>query len=113
LTEIGVVPNLVAISHWTEKMMAHVTSPDTPRRPRADVIARRMGRTGVLVDLKTSRIFELNNTAARVWELLRSSHTPSQIVSRLAREFSVDEMALGRELSRLLGQLDREGLLEP
>jgi hypothetical protein len=48
-----------------------------------------------------------------VWELLRSSQTPSQIVSRLAREFSVDEMALGRELSRLLGQLEREGLLEP
>ncbi len=94
-------------------MMAHVTSPDTPRRPRADVVARRMGRTGVLVDLRTSRIFELNNTAARVWELLGASLTPSQIVCNLAREFSVDELALGRELSRLLGQLDREGLLEP
>ena len=56
--------------------MAHVTSPDTPRRPRADVVARRMGRTGVLVDLRSSRIFELNNTAARVWELLGSSQTP-------------------------------------
>jgi hypothetical protein len=72
-----------------------------------------MGRTGVLVDLRTSRIFELNNTAARVWELLGASLTPSQIVRNLAREFSVDELALGRELSRLLGQLDREGLLEP
>jgi len=93
--------------------MAHVLSPDTPRRPRADVVARRLGRTGVLVDLRTSRIFELNNTAARVWELLGASQTPKQIVCNLAREFSVDEMALGRELSRLLGQLDREGLLEP
>jgi hypothetical protein len=72
-----------------------------------------MGRTGVLVDLRTSRIFELNNTAARVWELLGASLTPSQIVSNLSREFSVDESALGRELSGLLGQLDHEGLLEP
>ncbi len=93
--------------------MAHVTSPDTPRRPRADVVARRMGRTGVLVDLRTSRIFEMNNTAARVWELLSRSLTPTQIVSSLAREFAVDESALGRELARLLGQLDHEGLLEP
>ncbi len=93
--------------------MAHVTSPDTPRRPRADVVARRMGRTGVLVDLRTSRIFELNNTAARVWELLAAAKSSSEIVGNLAREFSVDESALGRELSRLMGQLDREGLLEP
>jgi hypothetical protein len=77
--------------------MAHVTSPDTPRRPRADVVARRMGRTGVLVDLRTSRIFELNNTAARVWELLGASLTPNQIVTSLSREYSVDESALGRE----------------
>ena len=93
--------------------MAHVTSPDTPRRPRADVVARRMGRTGVLVDLRTSRIFELNNTAARVWELLGASLTPEEIVSSLSREYAVDSGALGRELSRLLDQLEREGLLEP
>ena len=93
--------------------MAPVISPDTPRRPRADVVARRLGHTGVLVDLRTARIFEVNNTAARVWELLGTSQTPSEIVSNLAREYAVDEGALRRELSRLLVQLEDEGLLEP
>jgi len=93
--------------------MAQTSSPNAPRRPRADVVARRLGKTGVLVDVRTSRVFELNNTAARVWELLGASLTPNEIVGRLVREFAVDEAAVGRELSRLLGQLDHEGLLEP
>jgi len=93
--------------------MAHTSSPNAPRRPRADVVARRMGRTGVLVDVRTSRVFEVNNTAARVWELLGASLTPDEIVRRLVREFDVEEAAVWRELSLLLGQLDHEGLLEP
>ena len=39
------------------------------------------------MDLRTSRVFELNKTAARVWELLGASLTPEQIVSSLSREY--------------------------
>ena len=35
-----------------------------------EVISKRLGETSVLVDVRTTRIFELNRTGTRVWELL-------------------------------------------
>ena len=39
-------------------------------RPNPEVIAKRLDQTTVLVDISTSRIFELNETGTRIWELL-------------------------------------------
>ena len=38
--------------------------------PNPDVVSRRLGDDTVLVHLKTNRIFALNPTGARFWELL-------------------------------------------
>ena len=38
--------------------------------PNPEVIAKRLDQTTVLVDISTGRIFELNETGTRVWELL-------------------------------------------
>ena len=84
-------------------------SADTVLRPAADVIARRLGDSAVLIRLNTSRIYELNATGARIWELLAEGATREQVVDALGREF--DEEGIGAAVDELIGVLRAEGLV--
>src|SRR5215510_5014894 len=56
---------------------------DRDPRPNPDVIAKRLDDAAVLVHLGTNRIFELNGTGMRVWELLGQGLGVDGIVRRL------------------------------
>jgi len=88
-------------------------SPDSTLRPSSDVVARRLDRAGVLVHLPTNRIFELNETGMRIWELLGASEPVAGIVATLVREFDVDPERATREVSDLLRRFRDEGFAEP
>ena len=47
---------------------------DSPRQGR-DAVSNRLGDGGVVVNLRTNRIFELNATGMRAWELIGDGHT--------------------------------------
>jgi hypothetical protein len=81
-------------------------------RRRPDVVARRVGETAVLVHLGSNRIYELNDTGARVWELTADGATIEGLVDRLEREFEVDRGQLASEVARIVDDLVREGLFE-
>jgi len=85
------------------------SSAETALRPAADVIARRLGDSAVLIRLNTNRIYELNATGARVWELLSEGATRDQVVDALGREF--DEEGIGAAVDELIGVLRAEGLV--
>lgn len=93
------------------KTVIPAASHDSTFRPSPDVVARRLDRAGVLVHLPTSRIFELNETGIRVWELLAKGSTIAEIADRLVREFDVDSGRAEREVSELVGQLRDEGFV--
>jgi hypothetical protein len=78
---------------------------------KPDVVFRRLEGGGVLVDLSTNQIFELNDTGARVWELLNESPSPREAAEQLAREFDVDVDVAMRQLRDLIDTLVGEGLL--
>jgi hypothetical protein len=80
-------------------------------RPNSDVIAKRLDQTSVLVHIPTNRIFELNETGSRVWEMIGESLGTDQIVQRLADEFDVEEAQAANEVNELLTRLGNEGLL--
>jgi hypothetical protein len=80
-------------------------------RPNPDVIAKRLDQTSVLVHIPTNRIFELNETGSRVWEMIGESLNADQIVRRLADEFEVEEAQAADEVTELLTRLRDEGLL--
>jgi hypothetical protein len=67
-------------------------------RPNPDVVAQRMGDQIVLVHLATNRIYDLNVTAARLWELLTSGHSLGEAQAQLLQEFEVEPEALAREI---------------
>jgi hypothetical protein len=75
------------------------------------VVSRRLDDQTVLVKLRTNRIFELNRTGARLWELLEEAPSESQIVTGLLAEFDVSQEQLEREVRALLDSLLEEGLI--
>lgn len=82
--------------------------------PSPHVSAQRLDdETMVLVHLQTDRIYELNRTGARLWELLENGHDSVQVRSVLLREFVVDEPVLDAEVARLLDELAAENLVIP
>jgi PqqD family protein of HPr-rel-A system len=76
-----------------------------------DVEFRRLGERMVLVHLASNQVFELNNTGARVWELLQAGADTEEILERLSEEFEVDPKQLRRDVIDLLEELKTAGLI--
>jgi len=81
-------------------------------RPSPHVVARGVGETTVLVHLQTNRIYELNTTGSRIWQLIESGASDSELVQRLSADFAVSAEEAERDFKALLTDFEREGLLE-
>jgi hypothetical protein len=79
--------------------------------PHPDVVWRRVDDETVVVNLKTNRIYSLNHTGARLWELISTGHDREAAEAALLTEFDVDEGELRREIAAALEELAREGLI--
>ncbi len=90
------------MSNWSETRKLSISP---------DAVSRRLADDVVVVNLKSNRIFSLNPTGARYWELLESGAEPDQIKSKLAEEFDVESSQLSREIEELETKLLEEGLV--
>jgi hypothetical protein len=79
--------------------------------PSQDVVGQRLGDEVVLVSLQTNRIFELNRTGARFWELLQSESDRGRIETQLSEEFAVTGEELSAQVDQLIKSLDDEELV--
>lgn len=77
-----------------------------------DVVTRRLGDRLVVVCLRTNRIFELNFTGARIWELVGEGRDEDDIVAVLVKEFHVTPEIAAREIGDLKRRLLDAGLIE-
>ncbi|TMK27259.1 MAG: PqqD family protein [Actinobacteria bacterium] len=80
-------------------------------RPIPDVVYRELEGEMVLVHLGTNRIYSLNETGARFWELLASGSERAEIERQLLDEFVVEPEDLRQEIDSMLGALAEEGLV--
>jgi hypothetical protein len=80
-------------------------------KPNPNVIFRRLGDEVVLFHLETDRFYELNDTAARFWELLSASDGGAEIHEKMMAEFNVDSDDLSNETEALLASLKKEDLV--
>ena len=85
--------------------------PDRPLSIPSDVVARRVGDSAVLVRLSTNRIYELNATGARIWELLTQQKPRTEIIDALESEFAADRHELESSFDELIASLRAEGLV--
>ena len=74
-------------------------------RPDPDVVTRRLGDEVVLIHLRTNQIYELNRTAARIWELISAGATRPQIEQWLEEEFDVPADRLPTTVDSFLAEL--------
>ena len=79
--------------------------------PSPDVVGRDLGDEVVLVNLRTNRIFALNPTGARFWQLLVEGISREEIEATLLREYDLSKDAVAGEIDRLVGELEREGIV--
>jgi hypothetical protein len=80
-------------------------------RPASQVLARRLPGGTVLVDLESNRIFELNETGARIWDCVSEGLDQTEVLRRLVDEFEVEADRAARELEELLTALAGAGLI--
>ena len=80
-------------------------------RPSPDVIGQRLGDEFVLIHLRTNRMYELNLTSARIWELLTEACDRMGIESRLQEEFDADGSDIAADVGALLSHLESEKLV--
>jgi hypothetical protein len=80
-------------------------------RPTPDVVYDRIGEEAVLIHMGTNRIYELNRTGMRFWELLCDGYDRAEIQRLMLQEFDVAEAALPVEIEAMLTSLENEGLI--
>ncbi len=80
-------------------------------RPDPDVIARRIDAGTVLINLRNNRIYELNATGSRIWELLVAGQGVAQIQAAHEQEFEVGTAEAADAIAETLANLSREGLV--
>lgn len=79
--------------------------------PATEIIARRLGDEMVIVNLDSNRIYELNPTATRLWELVADGLDRDGLRARLLEEFAIDAATVDVEVARILEHLVAEGLV--
>ena len=67
----------------------------------------------MLVHLQTNRIYTLNETGSRLWELLVAGHDSDSIKRELQQEYDVAPAEVEQEVDSLLASLAAEGLVSP
>ncbi len=83
-----------------------------PLAPNPDVVYETIDDELVLVDLQTNRVYTLNETGARIWELICAGADRRRLEDALRAEFDVSPAQLQEELEELLQSLLDEGLLQ-
>ncbi|MEO7189940.1 MAG: PqqD family protein [Vicinamibacterales bacterium] len=77
-----------------------------------DVVYRSLGASGVVVNLRTNQIFELNTTGARIWDLIAGGVPTPEITRALVEEFVVDPETAAAQTRQLVTDLVQHGLLQ-
>ena len=82
-----------------------------PLKPSADIVARHLGDSAVIIRLTTNKIYELNRTGTLCWDLIETGSSVDQIIEVLSKEFEGQTDALRADVESLLTRLTEEGLV--
>ncbi|HRZ93384.1 MAG TPA: PqqD family protein, partial [Candidatus Paceibacterota bacterium] len=77
-----------------------------------DVMIRGVGGESVVLNLAAETYFGLDELGTRIWHALHAGMTLEQACQSVAREYAVDIQTLRADVSALIEDLVRHGLLE-
>jgi len=82
-------------------------------RTSSDLVFTRFDEeTAALLHLETKRYYTLNETGARIWELMEEGLAAAEVAEALHREFEVDPALAQQCVDGFVAELIREGLAE-
>ena len=82
-------------------------------RTNPSVISTELELGAVLLNLDTKYYYNLNETGLKIWNLLNSSYSLSQIVLTLTKEYKIDLQRATTSLAQIIKQLEKENLIIP
>lgn len=86
---------------------------DTLVCPHHSVVFTRLDAAeAVLLHLETKRYYSLNETGARLWELLQAGKPPTGMAEALQEEYIVTGAQAIAAVQAFLGELHQEGLVQ-
>ena len=77
----------------------------------AGVVLRTFGDEGIVVDLDTETVYALNDTAARIADLIAEDRSVGDILTHLQAEFDADIQLLTQDLDQLVQALAERRLI--
>ena len=77
----------------------------------SEVLSQEVNGETVLLDLEGESYFGLNEVGTRIWQLLNSEHTVSEMLSILSDEYDVDHVQLENDIESLLADLGNANLV--
>jgi hypothetical protein len=89
-----------------------VTTPRTCPRPHPDVRLKRLGATGILLNVRSGDFFELDASALSIWQRLDGKTEPETVARRLAASFKAPVAVVERDVRQFIGTLRKRGLLD-
>jgi protein arginine N-methyltransferase 1 len=106
-------PRSVSSLSVREQSDRSATLTGTTYRIAEHVLSRRVGDELLLLDTSAGVYHALNETGARVWELLESGREVAEIAADVARGYDIDERRAAEDVARVLAQLEGARLIRP
>ena len=89
-------------------MIARRTCP----QPHPDVRLKRLGKTGILLNIRTGDFFELDEPALSIWQRLDGKTEPAAVARQIAEAFNAPVAVVERDVKGFITTLRRRDLLD-
>ena len=91
--------------------MSSTVKPDDQLTINPDILDSQIDEEVVILNMELGKYFGLNPIASCIWEKLKNSITPTQIISELIEEYDVEEKQCREETLELLESLLKSKLI--
>ncbi len=89
-----------------------MNAPRTCPKPHPDIRLKRLGATGILLNVRSGDFFELDERALSVWQRLDGKTEPATLARHLAATFGAPAAVVERDVRQFIGTLRKRGLLD-
>ena len=83
----------------------------TPRK-RSDVKWKQLGKTGILLDLRTGDYFEVDEIALAIWRMLDGKSSVDQLVDKLTKRYAASPKTIEKDVTQFIAELKKRKLIE-
>ena len=80
-------------------------------RKNPSVVTTELDDGAILLNLDTKYYYNLNLTGLKFWQALETNKNPLTIAKTIAKEYETDEERVKNSLTRLVNELNKEGLI--